>query len=216
MFNSSVTIRPIIEQLDKLFSKLNADIFDNKLPKAVMTINPDTSKRGCILGWFTLFKVWQDGSSDGYYEINVCADYLTHSATKICATLLHEMVHLYNKECGISDCSRNGYYHNQQFKLSAEKHGLLVKRSPSSGFNITTLSPQTQVYIDSLNFKGFEMYRAKPNGINDGKGVFDIKVKQWRYVCHICNAIIRSTKKVNALCIDCNNRFSIEFPKKRR
>ena len=55
----------------------------------------------------------------------------------VVATLLHEMVHYYNYERGVQDCSRGNTYHNKHFRDAAEARGLHVERSDKYGWAIT-------------------------------------------------------------------------------
>ena len=56
-------------------------------------------------------EVWKAGENM-HREINLCAEYLDRPMPEVCATMLHEMAHLYNLQHGIADVSNNGYYHN--------------------------------------------------------------------------------------------------------
>ena len=139
MNNNSLT--PIIETIEDLYSKFNFRIFDGKLETPVITLSPNSKHGGgSCLGWFTTWRSWgvnnsdqstdiSDAKGDGYYEINVCAEYLSRPFDEVAGTLLHEMVHLYNQQRGVQDCSRSGYYHNKSFKEAAESHGLIVTKS---------------------------------------------------------------------------------------
>ena len=87
MNNNSLT--PIIETLEDLYSKFNFKVFNGELETPVITLSPNSKRGGgTILGWFTTWRSWgtdkdnrPDGGSNtdsgGYYEINVCAEYLT-------------------------------------------------------------------------------------------------------------------------------------------
>lgn len=72
---SEASLKPVIDELETLFSKFNARFFENKLERPVITVSPDHT-RGAY-GWCTSWKAWKDGSEGGgYYEINLCAEYL--------------------------------------------------------------------------------------------------------------------------------------------
>ena len=92
---NEVSLKPVIDELETLFSKFNKAFFEGKLEKPVITVSPDHT-RGAY-GWCTAWKAWQDGNKEGgYYEINLCAEYLNRPFEETCGTLLHEMVHLQN------------------------------------------------------------------------------------------------------------------------
>ena len=72
---NEVSLKPVIDELEILFSKFNKAFFEGKLEKPVITVSPDHT-RGAY-GWCTGWKAWQDGTKEGgYYEINLCAEYL--------------------------------------------------------------------------------------------------------------------------------------------
>lgn len=124
---NEVSLKPVIDELETLFSKFNKAFFEGKLEKPVITVSPDHT-RGAY-GWCTAWKAWQDGTKEGgYYEINLCAEYLNRPFEETCGTLLHEMVHLQNLQDNVQDTSRSGSYHNRKFKETAEAHGLTVEK----------------------------------------------------------------------------------------
>lgn len=117
---NEVSLKPVIDELETLFSKFNKAFFEGKLEKPVITVSPDHT-RGAY-GWCTGWKAWQDGTKEGgYYEINLCAEYLNRPFEETCGTLLHEMVHLQNLQDNVQDTSRSGSYHNRKFKETAER-----------------------------------------------------------------------------------------------
>ena len=68
---NEVSLKPVIDELETLFSKFNKAFFEGKLEKPVITVSPDHT-RGAY-GWCTGWKAWQDGTKEGgYYEINLC------------------------------------------------------------------------------------------------------------------------------------------------
>jgi hypothetical protein len=157
---NEVSLKPVIEELENLFSKFNTRFFDSKLEKSVITVSPDHT-RGAY-GWCTGWKAWQDGTKEGgYYEINLCAEYLNRPFEETCSTLIHEMVHLQNLQDGVQDTSRSGMYHNQKFKTAAEAHGLTVEKGSKYGWHITTLSPEALEYVQSLGKQNFSLVRPK-------------------------------------------------------
>lgn len=205
-------LHEIIKILEYLFSKFNELFFDGILQKPVITIFPYTS-RG-ILGWCTTWKPWKEkmspwlddnseseDGSEGFYEINICAEYLARPFLEICATLLHEMVHLKNLQDDIKDCSRNGYYHNMDFKVAAEQHGLFVEKSPRHGWNQTKLTEKSVAIITSAYGENqpFGLYRSRQEKTN--------KQCTKKYICPSCGTIIRATREVRVTCTDCEIEF---------
>jgi rubrerythrin len=168
----------------------------------VITASPDHTKG--VYGWCTGWKAWKGEDEDGYYEINLCAEYLSRPFLDVCETLLHEMVHLANLQNGVKDTSRSGTYHNKEFKVTAEAHGLTVSKT-KSGWNKTALTEETAEWIQSIYNSeiGFTLYREKLLKISGVKK----KSSSRKYVCPSCGAIIRATKEVNITCSDCDEPF---------
>ena len=72
---SEASLKPVIAELETLFSRFNARFFENKLESPVITVSPDHT-RGAY-GWCTSLKAWQNGAKEGgFYEVNLCAEYL--------------------------------------------------------------------------------------------------------------------------------------------
>lgn len=215
MVDQSLT--PVIGKLEKLFSMLNQQFFNGDLQTPVITVSPDTTKGA--YGWCTSWRAWTDkaqkaladmtaeevkaAESDGYYEINICAEHIARSFTDIVETLLHEMTHLYNLQIGVQDTSRGGFYHNKHFADAAESHGLIVEKTAKYGYSKTALNAEAQAFVQSLGDTRFELYRRptiKAQGKKNNQG-------SRKYVCPCCGTIIRATREVNVICGDCDTPF---------
>ena len=203
---NEVSLKPVIEELESLFSKFNARFFTDKLEKPVITVSPDHT-RGAY-GWCTGWKAWKAGEDEGHYEINLCAEYLNRPFEETCGTLIHEMVHLQNLQDGIQDTSRSGTYHNKKFKETAETHGLTVEKGEKYGWHKTALAPEALEFVQSLGKKGFTLVRPRPLGLKgSSKGGGSSSRK---YVCPCCGTIIRATKEVHVICAECDVEFQEE------
>lgn len=199
--DKSNSLKVVIGKLEDLFSKFNGKFFKNELETPVITVSPDTTKGA--YGWCTAWKAWKDHEdSDGYYEINICAEYLNRPFEETCGTLIHEMVHLMNLQNEVQDTSRNGMYHNKKFKQTAENHGLIVDKSEKYGWCITKLNDEAAEFIKSLDEQSFKLYRSKIPKIMTSSSSSSRK-----YVCPRCGTIIRATKEVRVICSD----YDIEF-----
>ena len=194
------SLQNIINELENLFELFNKKYFENKLSKPVITVSPDSTKGA--YGWCTSWKAWKDGKSE-YYEINMCAEHLTRPIEQLAGTMLHEMVHLFNLEEGVQDCSRGGFYHNAKFKKAAEEHGLIVEAVPKYGFAKTYLTDGAKKAIENFNGKSaFVLYRD--SGKKAEKTTTKSKSSSRKYVCPCCGTIVRATKEVKIICGDCN------------
>lgn len=202
---NSASLKTVIEKLESLFSKFNERFYEGELQKPVITVSPDTTKGA--YGWCTSWKAWTDSDdSEGYYEINMCAEHLNRKFEEVCSTLLHEMVHLWNLQNEIQDTSRNGSYHNKKFKDVAECHGLIIEKDKKYGWTLTSLNEEAKAFIKSLNAEGFAIYRKKLAHIKSTS-----KQSTRKYVCPSCGCIIRATKEVRVICSDCNVEFEEEL-----
>ena len=122
--------------LNKVFDLLNEEFFENTLSRPTITIQ-STPK---AYGHFTLNDDTWVSTIGSTHEINIGAGTLARPIEDICATMLHEMVHLFNYTQGIQDCSRGNTYHNKRFKQAAEERGLIVSHSEKYGWSHTTPS----------------------------------------------------------------------------
>lgn len=205
---SEASLKPVIAELETLFSKFNARFFENKLERPVITVSPDHT-RGAY-GWCTSWKAWQNGAKEGgFYEVNLCAEYLNRPYEETCSTLLHEMVHLLNLQDGVQDTSRSGTYHNKKFKETAEAHGLIVEKGEKYGWHKTSLSPEALEFVQSLGKQGFTLVRPRPLGLKGSSKSGGSSSR--KYVCPCCGTIIRATKEVHVICAECEVEFQEEI-----
>lgn len=202
------SLKPVIEKLESYFSMFNQKFYNGELQKPVITVSPDTTKGA--YGWCTGWKAWKVADQaaettkedDGFYEINICAEYLSRPFEQTAETLLHEMVHLYNLQQGVQDTSRGGTYHNAKFKTAAEEHGLIVTKTPKYGWSSTELNDEALAYVNSLQDKSFQLFRKSATK-TIGKGKSKQKQSSRKYVCPCCGTSVRATKEVSLICGSC-------------
>ena len=120
------------------------------------------------------------------------------------------MAHLYNIVHGIQDVSNNGYYHNLKFKITAESHGLHIEKHPKYGWTITTLSPEADDWIkETLSSDSIHSSRLQTTGTSKGSSKKS-QNRSIKYTCPCCGTIIRTTRRVNVICANCNKTFEPE------
>lgn len=205
----------LVNQLEKMWRMLNEDFFDGVLDMPVITVTPSAKSYAHYTPW----NAWQVGDT-GRREINIASGTLDRPLENICASLLHEAVHMYNDTIlNISDCSNHGVYHNRMFKKAAEDHGLNVSRSEKYGWCITSPSDELLDWLllhDEL--REIEMCRVNAgyaavgiggHAAQGGAPIIPPKTKSnsRRYVCPCCKTIVRATRSVNILCGDCMQRM---------
>ena len=202
--------------LEKCFRLVNADLFDNELPTPMITCVPTSRAYAHI----TVYPVW-DTKRGNKYELNISSAYLTtRPLEEVVASMIHEACHLLNIIHKVPDTSNNGVYHNKQFKRTAEEHGLTVTRSDKYGWSCTAPGdPVLQFVLDHMDeLREIEMNRTIPQsmlvpiGGHSGnarttKPTATTRSSYRRMICPKCNAIVRSTSKVNVICGDCMTPF---------
>ena len=214
-------LKSMQEVLEYGFETLNKVYFGSALPPMVITI---MNSKGAY-GHFTVGKVWR-AEAEHLHEINISAEHLYRPIENIMATLQHEMVHYYCQLNGIADTSKNGRYHNKNFKREAELRDLSISYQQYIGYSVTK---PTDAFITVLKTHGIE----KPLDINrDGEqigfsgipiGILGIdgmngitgtdlgtekkKTSTRKYECPCCGNSFRATKDIRVLCMECNEEF---------
>ena len=128
---------PTIEQfnaLTKMFNYFNKTLFDDSLPNCFLNLSRPRNNN--IMGFFApdRWKQSQD-QSKLIHEISLSPKYLdTRQLVKICQTLVHEMVHLWQKEYGKP--SRTSY-HNKEWARKMMDVGLMPSDTGEPGGKTT-------------------------------------------------------------------------------
>ena len=194
--------------LNKIFDLLNEEFFENELSRPTITIQSTPR----AYGHFSLREDTWVSKLGGTHEINIGAGTLSRPIEEVVSTLLHEMVHYYNYERGVQDCSRGNTYHNRKFREEAERRGLLVEHSDKYGWSHTTPSDLlldfvlendlSDILINRNEFSGFQMGGT---GTHSGTSITPTakKSSSRKYICPCCGTSIRATKRVNIGCLDC-------------
>ena len=198
--------------LNKIFDLLNSTYFENALSRPTITIQ-STPK---AYGHFSLRADTWLSKNGATHEINIGAGTLARPIEEVTATLLHEMVHYYNYENGVQDCSRGNTYHNRRFKESAESHGLCVEHSEKYGWSRTFPNDDllafvidndlTDILINRNESSGFRIVgTGTHSGTNGGTPPRTSSTR--KYACPCCGNSVRATKKVNIACMDCGQQM---------
>ena len=192
--------------LEKIFRALNDRYFDNELPEPIITIQSTPRAYGHL----TLSEVWTAGENKRH-ELNIGAGTLDRPIENVVATLLHEMVHLYNVTNGIKDTSRGGTYHNKRFKAAAEARDLIISYDSRIGWSVTQPGEGLLDFILSQGWTDIRMGRNDPiffGGVggtrsNGGEQPPKKPSSTRKYACPCCGMSVRATKEVRVMCLDC-------------
>lgn len=200
----------LVNQLEKMFRALNADLFDNALATPIITVIP-TPK---AYAHYVPYDIW-DTKDDSKREINIASGTLNRPLENILASLLHEMVHMYNDTVlNIQDTSRNGTYHNKAFATACREHGLICTKTEKYGWSHTEPDDTLLEWLLNHNeLREIEMCRTDtrymPTGIGSRSASGGIQIittakgNSRRYICPCCHTIVRATRIVNIVCGDC-------------
>lgn len=188
-------------QLEQLFDALNAELFDGKLERPIITVQ----KSPHAYGHFTIGRVWQVDCGRKN-EINIGAGTLDRPIEDIVATLVHEMVHMYNYTVlNIPDCSgSSNNYHNKAFKQAAEARGLICTRMRNYGWAQTA---PAQVLLDWIAVNDIQPIKLNRRPLDTAGG----KSHSRRYVCPKCGQIARTTKPSSLICGLCHETMTEEI-----
>lgn len=208
------TTKEIITELYKIFNAINEKYFESSLPEVFITIKQGKTKAKSVYGTFYQ-DAWshkegeeineetgelKDIISDNYInEIAMSGEYLSRPIPNMCATLCHEMVHLYCKVNNIEDTSNNNVYHNNKFKREAEKRDLIIDKADTIGWSVTTPSANFIDFISTLNINEevFEYFRNTKLEITK-------TAPKKRWVCPICGQKVSAKKNAKVGCWECD------------
>ncbi len=201
-------LAPAIQEFHRIFEAVNREKYGSELPSPIITIQSQGRKQG-VLGWCTTWEAWQkvkedeEEATEGRFEINMSAEYMSRTTMELLETLVHEIAHMANAHYGIKDCSGN-QYHNKHFKAQAEHLGLEVEKVQSRGWAFTKLTPELEEWLKAQepDEKAFEFARgAAPQGKKA-----KTKMRKWTCGC----TIVRAAVELDAVCQKCGYEFTKE------
>lgn len=204
MKNSNIQYQTALATLNQLYGYLNEVFFESALStEPVITINYE--KNNNVFGCYHTTEKWFNNSDDsGNKQINLSAQHLNRTFYELVGTLLHEMCHQYADELGIKDTSRNGTWHNKNFKEIAERHGLVCTKAEKIGFSVTTLTEESKIKLREKYPEGISiLYHKTIETIQKEKRPSSTR----KYVCPGCDDSVRATKDVRIICGKCNKQM---------
>lgn len=199
----------VVLYLERIFDLLNVRFFASALSRPTITIQTTPHAYGHFT---TREDTWVSSKDGGTHEINMGAGTLSRPIEKVVTTMLHEMVHYWNYNQGIKDCSRGGKYHNRHFKDAAEAHHLIVKRDSRYGWCITEPSDKLRRFVLEYGLTDILINRNEITTIYSGADDQPPKKSSTRkYICPCCGMSVRATREVNIACVDCDERMRVEM-----
>lgn len=202
---SRVILQNTLTELNAWYDIFNKELFNNELEDScVVTICPRGRKNA--YGWFDPNLVWQCGDNE-FTEIVICAETLSRSVFDILETLLHEMVHLYNYQNGINDCSKQGK-HNDKFKQAAENFGLICcEPDEKLGYYQTKLNDDVREMIENatIDYICLGLHRKEPK-----QKKAPVKKPMHVYTCKNCGVVFKLSKEFDLVCGTCGNQIEYE------
>lgn len=160
----------LIELFLKAYAKFNKEVFNGDLPDAVINIAylNNNKKNGTIYGQMAANGAFVD-SDDNYAEdITISPKVISLGFEDTMLTLLHEMIHIYNKQHKIEDVNKQGK-HNEKFKESAEKFGVSVEKDKYVGWTTNILAQEHYKIVSNIPYdkKIFDLDYELTNIEND-------------------------------------------------
>lgn len=197
----------IIEQLGLIFDKFNETKFDGTLIKPVITVQSGQKQKA--YGWCSVGHRWQDNEQNGYHEINISAEYINREIPEIAETMLHEMIHLWNQQNGIRDCSKQTGRHLKQFKDACDKFGLPVEKDSKGDWCITKLNDELIQLINTFGIDEgvFNVFRKEE--VEQEPKQRKPRTPKLKYICS-CGQEIESKVPVKVYCQQCDGEFELQ------
>jgi predicted SprT family Zn-dependent metalloprotease len=114
--------------LQKAFEFFNRVLFDSELPNVVITLQRQAHSRG----HFSANRFAHRGKSGHqYHELNLNPDaFYGRTDEQICSTLLHEMCHIWQQQCGKPPSKG---YHNKEWASKMKSVGLYPSNTEAVG-----------------------------------------------------------------------------------
>lgn len=195
-----------LNEITEAFKYLNEELFENKLPETVLVIQSKKAGSRKAMGWFTLGKNWTNMETGvTYHEITVCSETLNQPLSTILEVLVHEMVHLENKSKGIVDCDP-GQFHNENFKIAAERALLVCTYSKRYGYGYTRPSAKLKNIFEMLPIDKSAFNLA----VDDTATTKSNNYFMYRYACDGCGIKFKTKANLapNAICGTCGGQIN--------
>lgn len=196
-------------QMNSAFNFFNQALFENKLPKCIITMRASRSVYGYYIGDRFVGRTPEDQSLVS--EIAMNPDTFDREDILILATLVHEMVHLWQHKLGNPSRAR---YHNKEWGGKMEEIGLMPSSTGLEGGKRTGQVMSHYIIRGGQFDKCANEYLAKFQ--LDYKGVKEDQDKTKRpkskvkNTCPECGINAWAKPGVNLMCGDCEAHLEPE------
>ena len=197
------TIVPALDELARAVAWCSSTI--DEIPFKVVVVIQTQGKKARCAGWFS-HDQWSTREGEMVAEITVTAELLNRDPVEIIATIMHEIVHVWQHFLGLKGVSTGGR-HNRVFAEYAEIVGLEVLRPAvdSYGLGYTTPSEELrerienefQPYVAAFNL--FRLIKLKPKKT--------VTTNAWVCGCEGITARIPMKKVMNSTCHECGEKW---------
>lgn len=142
-------LSPLLRTLETAWSTIRRNHPD--VPDAVIIIASGSRQASSLTRGHWAAGRWSGSGIKSAHEVMVAGELLADGPLGVLETLLHEAAHGLATSREIKDTSREGRYHNVEYKALAEEMGLAVERDGTRGWSITEALPDTVArYEDTL------------------------------------------------------------------
>jgi archaellin len=148
----------VVTILEKVWARIRED--HPELPEVVIITG---SGEGSKWGHFRAdsWKIQEEGATIKRHELFLASEALAKGPFQVLQTMVHEAAHTLSRVRGVQDTSRQGRWHNAQFRSAAEEMGLAHKGTTADkthGFAFVTLTESTKArYADLIEELGREI-----------------------------------------------------------
>ena len=204
-----------IEVLESAINYLNKELFDSKLSKIKVTIQPDSGKNRTY-GW-ACANIWKN-EKESIHELNITANSLKRPFNEIWITLIHELIHLFAISTGDMSgaTSRQGRYHGKAFKTLCDKFYLITEKDSQIGYTTPhgkMLPIQKEIYENFKNYCDINLNQLfKYERKIYEKAPKENKNKNSEYHCPFCDLKFTAKKGLKLICAECDEHL-IEIEK---
>jgi hypothetical protein len=121
-----------------------------EIPAVVIILASGTETRQPRWGHFASGRWYVEHNERA--EVMISGEALRLTPAEVLAVILHEAAHALAHARGIKDTSRQGRYHNKQFKIHGEELGLIVEHDDRNGWSASKITDYAEhAYADQLD-----------------------------------------------------------------